>query len=76
MERYLNPGGDSAVVAYEIAAGSITVQFASGKHQFYLYTTASAGAAQIQEMQRLAKAGRGLNSYIGRVVKTDYEQRW
>ncbi|UUD63123.1 hypothetical protein D16iCDA_15655 [Pseudomonas seleniipraecipitans] len=76
MERYRNLGGDSAVIAYEIAAGSITVEFANGRHRFYLYKIASTGAAQIEEMQRLARAGQGLNSYIGRVVRTGYERRW
>lgn len=74
MERYRNLSGNSNVVAFEIGAGSITVQFGDGMH--YLYTVGSTGAAQIAEMQRLAKAGQGLNSYIGRVVKKAFERKW
>lgn len=76
MERYRNLGGDSGVIAFEIGEGSITVQFKEGKHRYYLYTVASTGAAGIAELQRLAQAGRGLNSYITRVVKTRYSRRW
>lgn len=73
MDRYMNRGGDSGVVAYEIGDDSITVQFRDGA--VYLYTSQSAGAAALAEMQRLARAGQGLNSYIGRVVRKGYAQR-
>ncbi|ROU00825.1 hypothetical protein EB809_06075 [Marinobacter sp. R17] len=73
MEHYKNLGGDSNVVAYEIEAGEITVQFGDGS--IYLYTNQSAGAASIKEMHRLAKVGQGLNSYIGRVVKKGYAKK-
>ena len=72
MERYKNLSGDSNVVAYELGQGSITVQFASGTHRTYVYNSAKPGAVTVAEMQRLAVAGRGLNSYIGRVVKGNY----
>jgi hypothetical protein len=68
-----NQGGDSGVVAYDIDAGSITVQFRDGGR--YLYTIASAGAANIAEMQRLARSGRGLCSFISRVTKDHYERK-
>jgi len=73
MEHYKNLGGDSGVVAYEIGPGSITVQFKDGSA--YFYTDQSAGAASIAEMQRLAKAGQGLNSFINRVVKKGYARK-
>ncbi|EPM7262566.1 hypothetical protein [Pseudomonas aeruginosa] len=52
MERYKNLGGNSGVVGYEIAEGSITVQFDDGMK--YLYTIRSSGPGAIAEMQRLA----------------------
>ncbi|RAQ06497.1 hypothetical protein DPR02_22070 [Burkholderia cepacia] len=73
MERYKNLGGDSNVVAYEIEQGAITVQFGDGS--VYLYTTQSAGAENIAEMQRLANVGQGLNSFISRVVKKGYARK-
>lgn len=74
MERYKNLGGDSSVVAYQLGEGEITVQFSDG--WLYLYTTQSAGAANISEMQRLALHGCGLNSFIGRIVRKGYARKW
>lgn len=73
MERYKNLGGNSGVSAYAIGADSITVQFSSGA--VYLYTYGSAGNANIERMKSLAAAGEGLNSYINRNVRTDYESK-
>jgi hypothetical protein len=73
MERYKNLGGNSNVVAYEIGEGAITVQFGDGS--VYFYTNQSAGMANIKEMQQLAVAGQGLNSFIGRVVKKGYARK-
>lgn len=73
MERYKNIGGDSGVAAYEISQSSITVQFKDGA--VYLYNNQSAGAANLLEMQRLAVAGQGLNSFISRVVRKGYAQK-
>ncbi|PWE13583.1 hypothetical protein [Alcaligenes faecalis] len=74
MERYKNLGGDSNVAAYEISAGEITVKFSDGWH--YLYSTQSTTPVNIQEMQRLAVQGHGLNSYIGRVVRKGFVRKW
>jgi hypothetical protein len=73
MERYKNLSGDSGVAAYEIGQGSITVQFKDGA--VYLYTNQSTGAANIAEMQRLAVAGQGLNSFINRIARKGYAQK-
>lgn len=73
MERYRNLGGDSNVAAFEIGNGSITVEFNDGAQ--YLYTNESAGPGSIAEMHRLARAGQGLHSYIGRVVKKGYVRK-
>jgi hypothetical protein len=73
MERYKNLSRNSNVVSYEIGIGEITVQFSDGS--IYLYTSQSAGAANINQMHRLARAGFGLNSYIGKVVKKGYARK-
>lgn len=73
MERYANRGGDSNVVAYEIEQNSIKVQFWDGS--IYLYTSQSAGAANLEHMKQLAIAGQGLNSFIGRVVRKGYASK-
>jgi hypothetical protein len=52
MEPYKNRGGESGVVAYDIDAGQIIVEFRDGKR--YLYTEDSAGAANVAQMQALS----------------------
>lgn len=73
MVRYKNLGGNSGVSAYEIGAEQINVQFSSGA--VYLYTYKSAGSSNIEEMKSLAVAGKGLNSFIMRNVRKDFETK-
>ena len=73
MERYRNFNGDSGIVLFEIDSDSITVRFRDGS--IYLYTNQSAGSARIDHMKRLARSGRGLNSFISRVVKNGYARK-
>ena len=73
MTRYANLNGDSGVFSYEIANDSIIVEFDSGT--VYLYTYRSAGMSNIEQMKNLAIAGMGLCSFIGRVVKKQYDRK-
>jgi hypothetical protein len=73
MQRYGNQSRESGVVAYDIDAGQIIVQFRNGDR--YLYTEDSAGAANIATMQALAKAGRGLSSFISQHVHDRYARK-
>jgi hypothetical protein len=73
MKRYKNLSGESGVVAYEIDVGSITIKFSGGER--YLYTDVSAGVANLAEMQRLARAGQGLCSFISRVIRNRYARK-
>jgi len=73
MQRYGNQSRESGVVAYDIDAGRIIVQFRNGER--YLYTEDSAGAANIAKMQELARAGRGLSSFISQHVHDRYERK-
>jgi hypothetical protein len=73
MEKYQNLSGDSGVVAYQIGGDSITVQFEDGGT--YVYNYASAGRQNIEQMKRLAKAGKGLSTYIVRNVRKKYASR-
>ena len=73
MQRYGNQSRESGVVAYDIDAGQIIVQFRNGDR--YLYTEDSAGAANIARMQELAKAGRGLSSFISQHAHDCYARK-
>lgn len=71
MQRYLNLGGNSNVIAYVIGNDFVEVQFATGKP--YKYSYKSAGVDKVEQMKELARQGHGLNSYIMRYAKMDYE---
>lgn len=74
MHHYRNHSGESGVVAYDIDAGAITIEFRNGER--YLYTEASAGAANIARMQELARAGRGLSTFISQHVHERYARKF
>ena len=78
MDQYKNLGGDSNVQAYECQADGITVQFRSGANRFYLYTNDRPGAAHVEKMRALAIAGQGLNSYIGKNLRSpgSFVRKW
>jgi hypothetical protein len=73
MERYKDIDGDSRVAGYEIGPDYIRVKFSDGS--VYLYTYASAGSNNIEEMKRLAAAGEGLNAFIIKNVRKRYAKK-
>jgi hypothetical protein len=73
MTVYRNEGGKSGVAGYELGEDSITILFTSGTR--YHYTVESCGRESIDAMKKLAEAGRGLNSFIGRQVRDKYASR-
>lgn len=73
MEKYQNLSGKSGVSAFEIGDDNIKIQFSD--YSMYLYTYSSAGRENIETMKMLAKSGKGLNSYISRVVKKLYASK-
>jgi hypothetical protein len=73
MQVYGNLSGNSGVKAYAIHDGAIEVEFVNG--QAYLYDNAHTGPARVRKMQRLARAGRGLSTYISREVREAYARR-
>ncbi|MFC4159006.1 hypothetical protein [Chitinimonas lacunae] len=74
MERYKNLSGNSGVLEYDMGPESITVQFRNGV--YYAYTYRSAGPSKVEQMKKLAVAGKGLASYIGRYAPRLYEAKW
>jgi hypothetical protein len=73
MERYRDIDGDSGVAEYEQGTDYIRVKFKDGS--VYLYTYASAGSNNIEEMKRLAAAGDGLNAFINKNVRKRYARK-
>lgn len=73
MERYRDIDGDSGIAGYENGPDYIRVKFSDGS--VYLYTYASAGSDNIEDMKRLAVAGDGLNAFINKNVRKRYEKK-
>ena len=72
MQLYNNLGGNSNVRAFSIGVDYIDVQFNGGS--VYRYSYRSAGREKVEQMKRLAVQGIGLNSYIMRNARKDYER--
>ena len=73
MERYRNLDGNSGVLAYQVGEHAIAVQFRNG--DIYDYTYASAGRRNVEQMKRLARAGRGLSTFISQHVHDAYARK-
>jgi len=73
MERYANRGGESGIEGYEIGNDFIKVKFSDGST--YLYTYASAGAQNVEQMKKLAQDGEGLNAFINKNVRKAYARK-
>jgi hypothetical protein len=71
MTRYGTTSGNSGVQAYEIGADFILVQFPMKPP--YKYSYRSCGRETVEEMKRLAKASKGLSTYISQ-RKPPYEE--
>lgn len=74
MPRYANLSGKSGITSYDIGPGFITIGFRDGRH--YVFTYGSAGRACVQHMVELAKAGRGLNSFLNEQGWDKYADTW
>jgi hypothetical protein len=71
MEPYRHIGPESGVTDYEIGADYVLVRFRGGRT--YRYSHARAGEHHIGRMKELAKAGRGLATYISQQVHDLYD---
>lgn len=73
MRPYKNSAGNSGVMAFDIGKDHIRVQFVDGP--IYLYSYKSAGKAIVEQMKKLALAGKGLSTFISTHVKNLYESK-
>lgn len=70
MQRYRRLSGDSGVLAFTVRADAIDVKFVDGN--VYTYSYASTGRERVEQMKLLARAGKGLSTYISQHVRADY----
>lgn len=71
MILYKNLGGNTDIHAFLTGTDYIDVQFDGGK--VYRYSYYSAGKDKVEQMKKLAAQGQGLNSYITKNARKDYE---
>jgi hypothetical protein len=70
MIQYKDLSGNSGVRGYEIKDHSIRVLFKNGK--VYEYPASKIGYDNLAKMAELAKAGKGLATFINQNVRDDY----
>ncbi len=71
---YKNLGGSSGVDSYRLGSNFIEVRFSD--LSVYVYTYSSAGQSHVEMMKVFAKEGKGLNSYIHKYVRKNYERSY
>lgn len=74
MTNYLNLHGDSNVKCYEIHNNYIDIVFYNTP-SIYRYSNVIPGQLVLNELKKLALQGYGLNGYINRYVKKNYERK-
>jgi hypothetical protein len=73
VEVYKNINGSSNVKGFELSDTCIIVWFKDGSK--YRYSQLKAGIANVSQMKILAVSGCGLNSFINKNVKMQYDQK-
>ena len=73
MRPYKNANGNSGVVEFSIGDKYIEVRFASSA-KIYRYSYKSAGIDKVERMKYLAIQGSGLNAFINKYARNDYEK--
>jgi len=73
FERYGDGRSETGVTRFLVEWDAIHVQFHD--ERVYVYDANKPGATAVQEMQRLARAGKGLSTYISQHVGKRYA-RW
>lgn len=73
MRRYGNSSGKSGVSAYEIEERSVTIRFVTG--ETYVYTYRKPGKSAVEQMKKLAAAGKGLSTFISQEVKNRFDRK-
>ncbi len=74
MDKYANLHGNSGVDEYQITDSLIKVRFINST-DVYVYSNSIPGKGHVDEMKRLAKAGRGLATYISQEIKGNYDHK-
>jgi len=72
MQKYADVNRDSGVDSFQNNPTSIKVLFKGGS-KIYVYTYSNPGQIHVEKMKKLALSGDGLNSYINKYVRKNYD---
>ena len=75
MEQYENLSGNSDVVAYMCGENFIAVVLKGEGENHFLYDSRKPGHSAVEKMQELARAGRGLGTYIKTTNHLSYARK-
>lgn len=73
MQRYKEISGNSGVSSFSPGKDFIKIQFKDGS--LYLYNYDKPGKKEVEEMKRLAKAGKGLATFINQHVRERFAEQ-
>ncbi|PJJ79140.1 hypothetical protein [Mucilaginibacter auburnensis] len=73
MQRYQSSNTNTGIIAYDILPDGISIKFRDGS--VYLYTTESTGKEHLNKMEKLARKGEGLTTYINQHVRENYAEK-
>jgi len=73
MQPYQDLSGNAGVSAYEILEKAIILRFAD--EGSYLYDYEKPGKRHVEKMKLLAKAGKGLTTYVNQHIRKNYSRK-
>ena len=73
VERYAAMSGNTGVAGFEILGDAIILEFQDGRQ--YLYSNKKPGRKHVEQMKQLARAGKGLTTYVNQHVREKYEKK-
>lgn len=72
MKRYKDIDRDSGIIRYKYGDNYIIVEFKTGDHRYYKYTSSKCGKYNIEKMKKKADKGDGLNEFINEKREVEY----
>jgi hypothetical protein len=68
---YKSRNPNAGILNYEILRDAIVLEFTDRKFR-YIYNSKKPGIAQVGQMTRLARSGKGLTTYVNQYVREKY----
>ncbi len=73
MKPYRHQAGNTGISGFHVKPDSIAIQFKDGS--IYLYDSRRPGKKHVEAMKELARAGKGLTTYVNQHVRERYAKK-